>query len=185
VIRIVLVDDHPAVRAGLGALLRKEPGLVPVAACSEPEEALHAIDRERPTVVLLDHQLDEASGLLLCHRLRLERPGPRVLVYSAFADDRLTVSAVVAGADGLVSKGVPAEELFDAIRVVARGGHHIPTIPPAAVEAGARRLEPEDLPIFGMLIGRTPLPDIARALRLPESETAERARRMVLRLGSA
>jgi DNA-binding NarL/FixJ family response regulator len=185
VIRIVLVDDHPAVRAGLYALLRREPGFVPVAACSEPEEAMNAIDRERPTVVLLDHQLDESSGLLLCHRLRLERRGPRVVVYSAFADDRLSVSAVIAGADGVVSKDAPAEELFDAIREVARGGRHIPTLPPPTVEASARRLDPDDLPIFGMLIGRTPLPDIARALRLSESEAADRVQRMVLRLGAA
>lgn len=94
---VLIVDDHPAVRAGVVALLRREPGIVPVAAAQGAQEAM-------------------------------------MLLYSAFADDRLAVAARAAGADGVVSKGSPADELFAAIRAAASGRF---TAPPRAVGLSA------------------------------------------------
>ena len=124
--RVVVIDPQPAVRAGLAMMLRAEPGLVPVGAAVGAHDGLELVSRQRPDVVLLDPQLHEGDGLGVCRRLRALDPAPRVVLYSAGADPTLGVTARVAGADGLVDKAAPPEELFEAIRRVARGGTALP-----------------------------------------------------------
>src|SRR5689334_15494390 len=104
-IRVAIADDHPAVRVGLQAALRAEPGLVPVGMAGTPAELEPLLYRTRPDVVLLDYHLPNADGLTICRRLKADPPAPAVLLYSAFADESLTVPALVAGADGIVHKG--------------------------------------------------------------------------------
>ena len=118
-IRVAVLDDHPAVRLGLHAALASEPGLVPVGSATSAAELPSLLYRTDPDVVLLDHHLPDADGLSLCQGLKARDPGRRVILYSAFADGAMTVPAVVAGADGLVHKGARPQELFEAIRHVA------------------------------------------------------------------
>jgi len=75
-----------------------------------------------------------------------------VLVYSAHVDAGLVVAAVVAGADGVVSKGTEVEELCRAIRLVAAGRTLPPHVRPGTFRSVAERLEPADVPILGMLV---------------------------------
>jgi DNA-binding NarL/FixJ family response regulator len=182
VIDVLIVDDHPAVRTGLVALLRGEPGIVPVAAARGTEDALAAAARSRPDVALLDYDLADGDGLTLCHELKSRLPAPQVLIYSAFAQEGLSVAARVAGADGLLSKGVPPEELFRTIRSVAAGRSVLPSATPEEIASAAGRLDDSDLPIFGMLMVRTPREDIAAVLGLGRRELDARIRRMLLRL---
>jgi DNA-binding NarL/FixJ family response regulator len=179
-IRVVLVDDHPALRAGLFTVLRAEPGIVPLGAASSPSEAVAVIEqRGVPDVVLVDYHLQEGDGLALCHRLKSRREPPRVLIYSAYADERLTIPAMVAGADGVANKAAPAEELFEAIRVIARGGTLLPPISHELMELAGSRLDPEDLPILGMIMDRTDRAEIASALRLAPADLDQRVVRML------
>ena len=117
--RVVVIDPQPAVRAGLAMMLRTEPGLVPVGSAVGASDGLKLVERQRPDVVVLDRHLLDGDGLGTC--ARSSHP-PRVVLYTAGADPTLPVIARVAGADGLVDKAAPAEELFEAIRKVARGG---------------------------------------------------------------
>ena len=103
-IRILVVDDHPALQAGLWTVLRGEPGLVPIGAVSRPREALGEVARANPDVVLVDYQLPDEDGLVLCQRLKRLPDPPRVLIYSAYASPTLALPAIVAGADGAVNK---------------------------------------------------------------------------------
>jgi DNA-binding NarL/FixJ family response regulator len=180
-IRVLVVDDHPAVRAGLVAVLRTEPGLVPVAAAADPHTALAEARRSNPDVALVDYHLREGDGLLLCRELKSLPTSPRVLIYSAFADAGLGLPATIAGADGMVDKGVPTEELFERVRAVARGGTALP-VTTHAMTAAAARLETRDLPILGMLMERTPTAEIAKVLRLDERELDSRVESMLRRL---
>src|SRR5918999_948512 len=93
-IRVLVVDDHPAVRAGLVAMLRSEPGLVPVGAVGSAELA-----RDGTDVLLVDYDLPDSDGLTLCWDAKCREDPPAVLVYSAFARPRLTIAATLAGAD--------------------------------------------------------------------------------------
>jgi DNA-binding NarL/FixJ family response regulator len=180
-IRVLVVDDHPAVRAGLVAVLRTEPGLLPVAAAADPDGALAEPRWRHPDVALVDYHLREGNGLLLCRDLKSLPAPPRVLIYSAFADAGLCLPASIAGADGLIDKGTPTDELFERVRTVARGGTAL-QVTADAMAAGAARLETRDLPILGMLIQRTPTAEIAKVLRLDERELGSRVEAMLRRL---
>ena len=181
-IRLLVVDDHAAVRAGLVGLLRSEPGLVPVAAAASSEPGLAAARRERPDVALVDYNLPDVDGLSLCRRLRALPDPPKVIIYSAYETDGLVVPAILAGAQGLVDKAADPDDLFEAIRGVARGTTSMPTARPALLEAAGSRIERRDVPILGMLTQGTPPREIAEVLRLADAELEERLNAMIGRL---
>jgi DNA-binding NarL/FixJ family response regulator len=185
VINVLVVDDHPAVRVGLVALLRREPGIVPVAAAQGIEDALAFAGRSRPDIALVDYDLADGDGLTLCHRLKSRPAPPGVLIYSAFARDGLSLAARAAGADGLLSKGAPPQELFDAIRALASGRLPPPSVAPEEIAVAVERLDSADLPILGMLIERTPAEEIAAVLGLASKELDGQVRRIVARLATA
>jgi DNA-binding NarL/FixJ family response regulator len=163
-IRVAIVDDHQAVRAGLNALLTTEPGIRPVGDADRAEAVWPLLYRTAPDVVLLDYQLPGSDGLSICRRLKSDAPAPAVVLYSAFADASLIVPAIVAGADGIVHKGSPAQQLFEAVRTAAEGGSAMPPVPPHLLQAAASALAPRDVPILHMLIERASLRDIAASL---------------------
>ena len=181
-IRILVVDDHPAVRAGLLGLLRSEPGLVVVGGAEDAASALEQAERSRPDVVLLDYDLPDYDGLLLCCDLKTLSPPPGVIVYSAFARPRLAPAAAVAGADAMLDKGAPPGELFESVRVVARGTAELSIGPPDVIERCISKLEPSDIPLFGMALNGTPPAEIATVTGDDLATTRARLRELVRRL---
>ena len=122
--RIVLVDDHSIMRQGLRAVLEREDDLRVVGEAGTPADAVAAVAASRPHVVLLDLKLTtgpQADGLDVCRALCAAHPGLGVLVLTTFAEDRLVVESVQAGARGYVVKDVDTTELVRAIRAVSRG----------------------------------------------------------------
>jgi DNA-binding NarL/FixJ family response regulator len=180
--RIVVIDPQPAIRAGLAMKLRAEPGLVPVGAAVGAHDGLELVSRQRPDVVLLDPQLHEGDGLGVCRRLRALDPAPRVVLYSAGTDRTLPVTARVAGADGLVDKAAPPEELFEAIRLVARGESALPPLDRELLDAAAHQVEPEDLALLAMLMDRTEPADVAATLRLDKRKLSRRIEKLLGKL---
>lgn len=181
-IRILVVDDHPAMRAGLVAVLQAEHDLVPLDSASSVTDLWPALHSTKPDVVVLDYHMPGDDGLVVCRRIKRELPAPAVLLYSAYADATLTIPARLAGVDGLVNKSVPASELFDAIRRVARGERVLPAIARELLDAAARRLDPDDLPILGMSLDRTSIGDMASALGTEPADVSRRLDRMITRL---
>jgi len=182
VIGIAILDDHPALRAGLEAVMRTVPGLGVVGSAASLDEYWPILERERPDVVLLDYHLPDDDGLVVCRETK-SRPEPRrVLLYSAYAGGSLAVPAALAGADGVIGKGTPAAELYDAIRRVARGERVGPPLPHELVDDAAARLEPDDLPIFGMALQGTTTEDIAEVVGLDRSALHRRLDRIIRRL---
>jgi DNA-binding NarL/FixJ family response regulator len=182
VTRIAVIDPQPATRAGLSMLLRTEPGLVPVGAAAGAHDGAELAERLRPDVVLLEPHLLDGDGLGLCRRLRAAADAPRVILYASDPDATLGLLARVAGADGLVDKAAAPQELFDAIRVVARGGSALPPVDAVELEAAAHRVDPEDLALLAMLLDRTPTADVADTLRLDRRLMARRVERLLGRL---
>ncbi|HEX2105151.1 MAG TPA: response regulator transcription factor [Solirubrobacteraceae bacterium] len=175
-IRVLVVDDHPAVRTGLLAMLADEPGIEPAgaaASASAAHEAWLASD-ERPDVVFVDYHLPDEDGLSLCLWLKTADPAPAVVIYSAFADEGLALPAVVAGADALVGKSTDPAELSDVVRAVAAGRRCLPPVSPRVDGDLGARLAPEDLPILGMLRHGVPAAEIAATLGLDAAELATR-----------
>lgn len=181
-IRILIVDDHPAVRAGLVAVLRSEPGLVPVGAASDEQEGWRLVQRARPDLVLLDLHLPGGNSLALCRRIKAHDPRTRVLIYSAFAHDELAIAATLAGADGMLDKTAPMLELFDGIRRVARGEHLLAPITPERLQDARSRIPTADWPIVAMLLDGTDDADIAATLGVGSEELEGRVERLLARL---
>jgi DNA-binding NarL/FixJ family response regulator len=181
-IRVAVVDDHHAVRLGLHAALTSEPGLAPVGSAATAGEAHPLLYRTRPDVVLVDFHLPGTDGLTLCRRIKAEVPAPAVVLYSAFADATLTVPAIVAGVDAIVHKGGQPRDLFDAIRRGARGQKSLPEVPGALLGAASQLLDPEDLPVLGMLLHGTPAVEVAGTLGLQRAELDRRIDGMLRRL---
>ena len=177
--RIAIVDPQPAVRAGLTMLLRGEPGLIPVGAATGAEDGFELVDRLRPAVVLLEHDLLDGDGLSLCRRLKALPHSPRVIIYTSEMD---ALRARVAGADGLVDKAAEPAELFEAVRVVARGGMALPPIDRDELDAAAHLIEPEDLALLAMLVDGTPAGDVADTLHLDRRRIGRRIERLLGRL---
>jgi DNA-binding NarL/FixJ family response regulator len=181
-IRILLVDDHPALRAGLTAVLRAEPGFVPLGAASSEEELWPALRRTAPDIVVLDYHLPPVDGLQLARRITRQPAAPRVLLYSAYADASLVIPGILAGVDGIVNKSAPAAELYDALRTVARGEPVRPPVTRELLAEAHERLDDADLPILGMALDGTSEADMASTLGLTPEEVARRIDRMIAAL---
>jgi two-component system, NarL family, response regulator DevR len=133
-IRVLLVDDHEAVRQGLADLLADEEGIALAGVAASAREMLVEALRVTPDVAVVDYELGEwqTDGLTVCRLLKgLPRP-PRVLMYSAYADSRLAEEALAAGADGVIGKNSLGVEVVWAIEAVARGRRVLPSLPALA-----------------------------------------------------
>jgi DNA-binding NarL/FixJ family response regulator len=175
-IRVLLVDDHPAVRLGLRKLIDDQPDMTVVAEAAGVGQALATLDT--PTdVAIVDYHLGSGrDGLYLTSCLKKLDSPPRILVYSAFADSALAVTAILAGADGLLGKDALGDMLCTAVRRLARGGHYLPAVTASVARALATRLNPSDQAIFGMLLHGVEPQTIAEQLRLtPEQLRVRRA----------
>lgn len=181
-IRVCVVDDHPALRTGLWTVIRSEPGMGFAGSASGADEAVELVERVQPDVVLVDYQLPKEDGVLLCQRLKSLPQPPKVIVYSAYSDPSLAIPAIVAGADGITNKAALADELLNAIRQVARGRMVVPPLSTSLRETSAAKLDPDELPIFSMMMDRTPLPEVAEVMGLEERELRARLRTILSKL---
>jgi DNA-binding NarL/FixJ family response regulator len=119
-IRVLVVDDHPVLRAGLEAVLRAEPGFVCVGVAADGAEMSRILPRSAPDVVVLDRRLGEEDGLALCATLRADDNPPEVIIYTADDSPDMDARARAAGASGAVAKERDIGELFDALRLAVR-----------------------------------------------------------------
>jgi DNA-binding NarL/FixJ family response regulator len=121
VIRVVLADDHPVVRAGLAALLSSLPGIEVVGIAATGREAVREVVTTRPDVAVVDLQMPDLDGFAATRELARSAPEVAVLVLTMFEDDDSVFAAMRAGARGYLVKGAEQEEIARAIRAVAAG----------------------------------------------------------------
>lgn len=178
-IRVLIVDDHPAVRLGVRALIDDQPDMRVTAQARSVSEAMSVLDAPIDVAVVDYHLRDGRDGLSLVTKIRQRQSGPRTLVYSAFADEALAALAVIAGADGVLGKHELGDELCNAIRRVARGQRHLPAVPPAVADVLRGRLDPADRAIFGMLLHGVAPEMIAERLSMTPPQLATRQAEML------
>jgi DNA-binding NarL/FixJ family response regulator len=171
---VLIVDDHPAVRVGMRALIDDQPDMRVVAEARSVSEALSVLDIPIDVAVVDYHLRDGSDGLTFVSHIGQQQSAPRALVYSAFADAALAVMAVIAGADGMLGKHELGAQLCAAIRRVARGQRHLPAIAPAVANTIRARLDPCDQAIFGMLLHGVAPATIAERLSLDPQQLAAR-----------
>ena len=124
-IDVMLVDDHPVVRAGYRRLLEQAGDIRVQAEAGSAEEAYALYCERRPDVTVTDLSMPGAGGLDLIRRLLARDAGARVLVFSMHEGEMLVGRALDAGALGFVSKTAPPQELLDAVHTVAGGRRHV------------------------------------------------------------
>lgn len=143
-IRLLIADDHPIVRAGLSGLLSDEPGFEVVAEASDGDEAVRLATATAPDVVLMDLRMPRVDGVAATARILSEvHPPPRVLILTTYESDDQILAAIEAGASGYLLKAAPQAEIVAGIRSVAAGQSALsPQVAVRLVER-MRRPEPE------------------------------------------
>lgn len=146
-VRVLIVDDHAVVRAGLAHLLNAEDDLETVGEAGTAKEAIFEARSSKPDVILLDVVMPDQSGLEVVPQLLREQPDAKVLMLSMQDDPRYVREAFEAGASGYVLKEAADVELVAAVREVAGGGRYVnPELGArlVAAEAVERRRAEED-----------------------------------------
>jgi DNA-binding NarL/FixJ family response regulator len=118
---IVIFDRNEMARRGLRALFSSHPGLQVIGECATAPETAALVSRFLPDVVVVDPGLPDADGLDICEHVRAQAPRVRVVALLSRVEERVVVSAVRAGATGVMSKRAPLAEMCRAVRAVATG----------------------------------------------------------------
>ena len=146
-VRVLIVDDHAVVRAGIRLLLEQEPDIEPVGEAGTGREAVFQARSLKPDVILMDVVMPDGSGIDVVPQLLHEHPDVKVLVLSMQDDPQYVRQAFSSGASGYILKEAADTEVVGAIREVARGGRYVhPALGARLVSADAdeRRRAEED-----------------------------------------
>jgi DNA-binding NarL/FixJ family response regulator len=173
-LRLVLVDDHPVVRAGLRALVESQADLEVVGEARDAAEAEDVVRRTRPDVVLMDLNLGEGpGGAATTARLRGLPQPPQVLVLTTYVTETDIRTALDAGASGYLLKDAPPDELFRGVRAVARGETVLASDVAALLVRRVNSPEPalteREVQILGLLADGLANKEMARRLLVSEA----------------
>jgi two-component system, NarL family, response regulator NreC len=141
VITVLLADDHAVVRYGLKAVLQTAPDITVIGEARNGREAVDAVMRLKPDVVVMDLSMDVMDGAAATRELQRLGAATRVLILTMHAEDEYLVPLLEAGASGYLVKSAADRELVDAIRMVARGDQYLQL---GAVRALAKELKKRD-----------------------------------------
>jgi two-component system NarL family response regulator len=125
-IRILIVDDHPVVLAGLTSMLGTQSGIEVVGSASSGEEAMEMLRVKVADLLLLDLRMPGMSGIDTLHALKRSKNNARVVILTSFETDEDIYRAVQAGAQGYLLKDAPQSDMIDAIRTVHAGKRYLP-----------------------------------------------------------
>lgn len=182
-VRVVLADDEPVVRAGVRAVLSLDPDVEVVAEAGDGHEAVDAVLRHRPRVVVLDVRMPRLDGLAAAAEVRRSAPGTGIVVLTTFGEDEYVARALAVGADAFVLKSGDPRELSLAVHAAATGAAFLsPAVARRLVDAhrdgalvrraGARarveRLTPRERDVLLLLARGLSNAQIGRELHLVE-----------------
>jgi DNA-binding NarL/FixJ family response regulator len=142
-IRVVIVDDQPVVRAGVARILGPDDGFEVVAECDDGDEVVSAVAAHRPDLVLMDVRMRRLDGVTATQALVRTGEAPPILMFTTFDDDDALWGALDAGAAGFILKDSSAEDLIAAARAVAGGAAWLdPKVAPRVLRAFHTNVRP-------------------------------------------
>ncbi len=173
-IRVLVVDDHPMIRAGLTATIGPEPDMTVVASASNGREGLEQYRQHQPDVMLIDLKMPEMGGVEAIRNVRAEFPSAKIIVLSTYQGDEDIYRALEAGAVTYLLKDTLAEKMVGVIREVAGGGRPIP--PEVAERLTSRMFQPaltnREIEVLRLLARGMRNKEIAGELKISD-ETAQ------------
>jgi len=191
-IRVLVADDHPAMRGALGRLVREHGALELVGEVSDGEQAISLIARLRPEVALVDVRMPKLHGLGLLRRLRAEDCSVRVLLISGSDDSEIAHEAICLGAAGFLSKDAEEDEICDAIIAVAGGGSVLsPALQSGVLDlfrtrsGGPVRLSGRERDLLELAAEGLPTVEIAKRLHLSPNTVKTYWQRLYEKLGTS
>ena len=185
-IRLVVVDDHPAIASAIGAAVRDRDDVALIGSATSAGEAMDLVERAEPDVVVCDLWLDgEPGGLDVLARLAApdRRLRPKVLVLSGFDQPSFLRAAFEGGAAGYLSKASPVEAIVDAILAVARGETCFPPVTLRALRDAPRRPSTREMAAIRLLARGASNDEIAVGLEISVKTVESHLRRLFGRYG--
>ena len=185
-IRILIVDDHLALRIGLAAMVSAKPHLQVVAEAADNASAIAACAQHQPDVVLMDLRIP-GGGVDATLAIRQRWPATRVLIVTTFDGDEDIHRAIVAGASGYLLKGLSSAELAAAVEAAHRGK----TVMPPHVAARFRErvlrkdLSPRELAVLRLIVDGRSGKEIAQELQIGEESVKTHSKSLFQKLGVA
>jgi two-component system, NarL family, invasion response regulator UvrY len=180
-IRIVLIDDHTLMRAGLRLIIDKQPDMDVIAEADDGEPGLALIKRLSPDVALVDVHMPGVSGIEVTERVRRSKLPTHVVILTMTGEAPFPRRLLEAGASGYLTKGCPAEELLKGIRAVASGRRYLSADIAQQLALESTRdasltpfddLSARELEVAMMLARGRTMPDIAERLKLSAKTVA-------------
>lgn len=183
-IRLLMVDDHPVVRAGLNSMLRKQSSLKVVGLVHGGREALEFLAKDTADVMLLDLRMPNMDGIDTLRALRKLPAPPRVVILSNFEYDEEIYRAVEAGAMGYLLKDTSRDEIIAAIKAVHAGNTHFPERIAARLSERTQRhgLSAREVQILELLSKGLTNKDIGRALDISKFTVRNHVNRILEKL---
>lgn len=191
-VRVVVVDDHEIVRAGLLSMLAKEPDIHVVGSAATGEDGLRVIADLKPDVAVVDYSLPRMSGVQVCEEVVSQRLETAVVILTGLSHDDVVFNAIEAGARGYVYKDIEGHALKRAIRAVARGEDAFDPKVTARVLHWARRaashsadtsLSQQEVATLRLVANGATNKDVAGSLHVSENTVKTYLRRAMEKLG--
>jgi len=189
-IRVLLADDHPALRLGLRVLLERAPDVELVGEAEDGEEALALIEKLQPDVVVLDCELPEMEGVEVAQEIRRRDLPVRVLALSSYDDERYVRGMLDAGAVGYLLKDEAPQAIVAAVRAAARGEGYFSPAVAAKVTAWSRGERPgglteREVEVLTLVAEGLPNKQIASQLQVAERTVNFHVSNILHKLGAA
>jgi DNA-binding NarL/FixJ family response regulator len=183
-IRILVIDDHPMIRAGLTATIEPEPDMIVVASASTGREGLEQFRVHRPDVTLMDLKMPDMGGVDAIRQIRAEFPSAQIIVLSTYQGDEDIYRALEAGAITYLLKDMIADKMMGVIREVAGGGR--PILPEVAQRLTRRMFKPSltarELEVLGLIGAGKRNKEIAGELNISEETVQGHVKNILAKL---
>jgi len=184
-IRILIADDHPVVREGLAAMIKRRTDMTVVAEANHGQEAVALFHQHQPDVVLMDLRMPEMDGVEAILTIREQTPEARVIVLTTYDTDEDIYRALRAGAKTYLLKDTPREELLDTIRAVAAGHTRVPSDVAAKLveRVSSETLTAREVEVLRLIVAGHSNREIATLLYISEGTVKTHINHILMKLG--
>jgi len=185
-IRVLSVDDHPLLRAGIAGLIADEPDMLVVAEAENGRQAIEQFSQHHPDVTLMDLQMPEMDGLDALEAIRARDPHARIVVLTTYPGDAQVLRALKAGACGYLLKSTLRKELLSTIRAVHAGRKALSAevTYQVAEHVGQDSLSPMEVRVLRLIADGNSNKDIAAQLAVTEEAVKGQVRNILSTLGA-